>query len=177
MTPKPAVGDVLVVATGNGWTSKLIRIGEVLRGQASNNNHVAIVHHETDGVIWCIEGRPGGVGWIDARRYLRDPHTVTNIGQPKTPTQRDLVATMAESMLGTPYDWAGICADAFASLGIRDLFAKDWDGKGAPGHVVCSSFAAYLYRHAGLAHPSSSERYTFPSDWTEFCIKQQWKKG
>lgn len=176
MTPTltPDVGDVLVVSTGNNWAAKLIRIGEVIRGQAGLNNHVAILHHQTDGVWWAIEGRPGGVGWVDARRYLRDAHTLTNAAEPKTPLQRVTVARDAEAMLGTPYDWAAICGDVFDSLRIRDIFRQDWDGQGSPGHVVCSSFAAYLYGRVGLAHPKSAERYTFPSDWTEFCLTQGW---
>lgn len=174
MKLSPGVGDVLAVSTGDSFASRMIRVGEVLRGQAGLNNHIAVVHHQTDGVWWAIEGRPGGVGWVDARHYLSDAHTVTNIEQPKTDAQRALIATTAEAMLGTPYDWQGIAGDAFASLRVRDLFARDWHGQGVPAHVVCSSFAAYLYERAGLAHPKSSERYTFPSDWTEFCLQRGW---
>lgn len=170
------VGDVLVVATGNSFAAKLIRLGEVLRGQPSNDNHVAVVHHVTDGVWWAVEGRPGGVGWVDARRYLADPKTLTNADQPKTPGQRNHIADSAVAMLGTPYDWQAIIGDAFGSLGIRDLFAENWHGQGAPGHVVCSSLAAYLYADAGLPHPTSPGRYTFPSDWADFCLNRAWTK-
>lgn len=178
MTLAVGIGDVLVVTTGGGWSSKLIRIGSILRGGLTATNHVAIVHHQTDGVWWCVEGRPGGVGWLDARRYLRDPHTVTNIAQPKTDAQRHAVAAEAETMLGRAYDWAAIMTDALESLGIHNLWTQDWDGQGVPGHVVCSSFAAYLYGKAGMAHPGvKHERYVFPSDWAEFCIGQKWKRS
>lgn len=169
------VGDVLVVATGNRLVQKLIRIGEVLRGQASDGNHVIVVHHQTDGVWWGIEGRPGGVGWVDLRQYLDNGRTVSNVAQPKTTGQRNHIADSATAMLGTPYDWQAIAADALASLGIRDLFTQNWHGKGAPGHVVCSSFAAWLYRDAGLAAPHRADRFVFPSDWADFCIDQTWR--
>lgn len=174
--PDIGVGDVLVVMTGSGWTSKLIRVGEVLRGQSGMDNHVAVVHHQTDGVWWCLEGKPGGVGWVDARRYLRDPHTTTNALQPKTEAQRAAIAAEAETMLGRPYDWAAIMTDSLESLGIHALWATDWHGTGSPGHVVCSSYAAYLYGKVSLGHPRPKhERYVFPSDWTEFNLKQGWR--
>lgn len=176
MTPRVDVGDVLVVATGNSVAAKLIRIGEVLRGQTSLDNHVVVVHHQTDGVWWGIEGKPGGVGWADVRRYLANPRTTSNVDQPKSSGQRNHVADSAVAMLGTPYDWNAIANDAVVSIGIRHLFRQNWQGNGVPGHVVCSSFAAWLYADAGLAHPSSELRYTFPSDWTDFCLDRAWTK-
>lgn len=169
-------GDVLVVATGNSWAAKAIRIGEVLRGQSSTENHVVVVHHQTDGVWWGVEGKPGGVGWADLRRYLTNRRTVANVEQPKTLRQRDLIAHKAEAMLGRPYDWAAIAADAFAALGVRDLMQQNWGGQGAPGHVVCSSLAAWLYEEAALARPVAAERFTFPSDWTDFCLDRAWSQ-
>lgn len=175
MTLTPRVGDVWAVQT-TGWAAALIRFGSRLRGRDSLDNHVVIVHHvDPAGVAWGIEGRPGGVGWADLRRYQQHPATRSNEAQPKTDGQRAQVAALAEQMLGTQYDWAGIGADAAADLGLPQLFASDWHGHGVPGHIVCSSFAAYVYGKLGLAHPDlGHERFCQPSDWTEFDQAHAW---
>jgi len=175
MDAVPVPGDVVVVRTGKGWGSRLIRVGQALRGQPCTGNHVAVLHHYTDGVPWAVEGRPGGVGWVDARRYLADAATVHNAAQAKTDVQRTAVLKGAEALLGTQYDWEAIFSDSVDSLGLKPLWTEDWHGKGVPGHVVCSSAAALLYEQAGLAHPGPGhERYVFPSDWAEFIYGQGW---
>lgn len=170
-----APGDVVAVATQSLLTREAIEISEALQGQTPLDNHVVIVHHETGGVLWGVEGKPGGVGWVDMRSYIRDRHSVSNTAQPKTDTQRAAVAAAATAMLGTPYDWAAIADDGLAALHLPDLFTDDWDGHGAPGHVVCSSLAAYLYQAAGLTHPAvHPERLCTPGDWTEFSLLGRW---
>ena len=47
--------------------------------------------------------------------------------------------------------------------------AADWHGQGPPGHVVCSSYVSWCYRHVGLDAPAG-ERSVTPADWTEFCL-------
>ena len=174
---EPQIGDVLVVGSGKSWSSRLIRVGQALRGQPCTGNHVAILHHFTDGVPWALEGRPGGVGWVDARRYIRDKRTVTNAEQPKTDEQREALATLCEAMIGTKYDWLAIKDNALESLGLEPLWTYDWDGKGVPGQVVCSSYAAWAYTKVDLAHPRPGrERHVFPSDWSEFCFDSLWLK-
>lgn len=172
----PGVGDVLTVRTG-GWGSYLIRLGERLHGLPSLDNHVVVMHHtDSAGVPWGIEGRPGGVGWVDCRPYLASKYTLTNADQPKTFVQRVAVADTVQQMLGDKYDWVGIGADACKDLDLPLLFAKDWHGKGMPGHVVCSSLAAYAYYTVGLGVPLArdGERFCQPGDWTKFIKIKGW---
>src|SRR5262249_12912450 len=42
-----------------------------------------------------------------------------------------------------------------------------------PGHVVCSSLAAYLYAKAGLEHPPG-DRLVSPPDWQQLLIENRW---
>lgn len=171
------VGDVLAVRTC-GVAAAVIRLGERLHGLPGRDNHIVIAHHrDKTGVWWGIEGRPGGVGWADLRAYLTDPATVSNADQPRTGAQRQAVADTCAQMLGTPYDWTGIAADACTDLGLPDLFARDWHGRGAPGHVVCSSLAAYAHTRLGLARPDGTHggRFVQPADWTVFDLTRGWE--
>src|SRR5690242_20152365 len=65
-------GDILAVNTGMHFGSRMIRFGaavrELVTGKAEPDfvNHIAFVHHiDAHGVPWGLEGRPGGVGWVD----------------------------------------------------------------------------------------------------------------
>lgn len=170
-----APGDVIAVNTHTPGITELIQTGGILTGETGMDDHIVIVHHFTDGVPWGIEGRPGGVGWADLRRYMNEPHSVGNVSQPKSDAQRAMVVKASETLIGTPYDWAAIATDTLAALHLPDLFAENWHGNGAPGHVVCSSLAAYLYGQAALSHPVvHSERRTTPPDWTEFNLAHMW---
>jgi hypothetical protein len=176
VTTPPQPGDVLVI-DGTTDTAKLIELGAVLAGEPAAS-HVAVLHH-TDGagVPWSIEGRPGGVGWADARAYLRDPRTVTNVLQPKTQPQRTQVCALAVKLLGTSYDWlGGIAEDAFNALGLGALWAEKDPATGlVPGHVVCSSLAAWAYDRTGLAAPHPADwRHVTPGDWAAFCLAAKW---
>lgn len=171
--PQPA--DLLIVS-GTSWTSKLIEIGAILRGR-DPASHIAVMHHtDANGVPWAIEGRPGGVGWQDARAYLADPRTVTNAAQPKTGAQREHVCLLMVQMLGVQYDWAGgIGEDAAMALHLPRIWAPDASGK-VPGHVVCSSLAAWGYSQAGLATPATPAAWetVTPGDWRQFCEQRRW---
>jgi hypothetical protein len=172
----PQPGDVLAVRT-NGLAARTIRFGaafrELLTGTSAPNldNHIAIVHHKDKaGTLWCVEGRPGGVGWRDAKAYLRSPYTVTNVRQPKTADQRKLVCAGALALIGTPYDWEGIAADAAADLDLGTLWHPAF-GAEVPGHVVCSSLAEWLYLKARLDCPKQEgAREIQPADWTAFML-------
>jgi hypothetical protein len=177
--------DVLTVRT-SGWASTAIRFGAFISHEPDLDNHVVVVHHVTQkagfpDVIWGIEGKPGGVGWVDCQKYLNSHWTVTNAQQPKTLGQRTLVCTAMQAAIGTPYDWEGIEHDTIdavtAALDLPELFAnKDkWDGK-VPGHVVCSSVAAWGYSKGGLARPTTHQmRETTPGDWELFIINRTWE--
>jgi cell wall-associated NlpC family hydrolase len=166
-------GDVVAVRTG-GMAAWWIRFGSALHGGSNLDNHVLVIHHaDAQGTLWGIEGRPGGVGWVQADRYFTAPYgayAVSNSRQPKTPEQRKAVTDVMKQVLGTPYDWDAIAQDAARDLGLPELWGKRWKGQ-APGHVVCSSAAAWAYRQAGLAEPDSDDlRHCEPSDWTDFCL-------
>jgi hypothetical protein len=161
---KPQPGDLLVVRSP-GIAGRLIRFGAALLDKPNLSNHVAIVHHyDKAGVLWVIEGRPGGVGWRQADDYLKSPWTVNNSGQYKTQPQRDMITAGAVALLGTPYDWAAIADDAVDSLHLADLWKPQFGT--VPGQVVCSSLAAWLYAKAALDHPSGG-RNVSPGDWDE----------
>lgn len=169
-----APGDVLLVRT-NSLTSTLIRFGSALRDAPDISNHVAVVHHtDLHGTVWCVEGRPGGVGWRDATAYLQSPWTVSNAAQPKTPEQRKTVCDVMQAMLGTPYDWTAIVADAAADLRIRLPWEPVWRGT-VPGQVVCSSAAWFAYSKAALKSPAGG-RACQPSDWDQFIITKAWTR-
>jgi hypothetical protein len=172
----PQPGDVLVI-DGTTDISKLIEIGAVLAGEAAAS-HVAVMHHTDDaGVPWAVEGRPGGVGWADARAYLADPRTAANVLQPKTQAQRAQVCALAAKLLGTPYDWmGGIAEDAMNSLGLGALWAEKDPATGTvPGHVVCSSLAAWVYDRCALGAPKPADwRHVTPGDWAAYITAQGW---
>jgi hypothetical protein len=164
-TPKP--GDVIAVRN-TGFASAAIRLGAALRGVPNLANHIAVVHHtDAKGTLWVLEGRPGGVGWQDASRYLNSPWSESNVLQSKTDAQRTAVTKGALALIGTPYDWAGIVADGAADLNLSKLWHPAFNKGPLPGHVVCSSLAAYLYDQAGLDCPKDG-RECQPGDWTEF---------
>jgi hypothetical protein len=167
-------GDVLVIRTGS-VAGAMIRLGAALRGRPNLSNHVAVAHHtDAHGTVWTIEGRPGGTGWRDARAYLASPWTLTNTAQPKTPAQRKAVCDVMQAMLGTPYSWAEIVADAAADLHISlPSWEPSWNGT-VPAHVVCSSLAAYAYAKAGLPCPAGG-RECQPSDWDAFVLTRAWE--
>jgi hypothetical protein len=168
------VGDVLCTR-GNSRAAFLIRLGAAFRDRPNSVNHVAVVHHlDANGVWWAVEGRPGGVGWVDATSYLTSPWTISNAEQPKDEGQRKQVADTVVQMLGTPYDWHGIAADAFEALHLKRLW-KPRHGT-VPGHVVCSSLADYAYAAANLPNPGKVgfDDDTTPGDWAEFITLRRW---
>jgi cell wall-associated NlpC family hydrolase len=169
------VADVLAVRTGGigGW---LIRLGAQLRGLPCGINHIVIAHHVNGNGRWIgLEGRPGGVGWVDMTNYLASPATVDNREQPKTEAQRYLVAKAAERLIGTAYDWQAIGEEALFDLG-APLSHIDWSGPNPPLHVICSSFAEWAYRQVGLARPepSQGEALVQPGDWAAFDLAKAW---
>jgi len=167
----------LLLTRSTGWASWMIRFGAALRDRPNLVNHVAIVHHiDKEGTVWCIEGRPGGVGWRDAKDYLSSPHTMCNYKQPKDEAQRKIVTDGAVAMLGTPYDWEAIASDAANSFpGLANIWNLKWGPQGTvPGHVVCSSLAAFLYDpKAKLARPEG-DREVAPADWLALWIDRGW---
>lgn len=181
MTLPVQPGDILAVRSP-GPGGRLIRFGaavkELITGTAEPNldNHIAVVDHtDAHGTVWCLEGKPGGVGWRDATSYLTSPWTVTNTGQPKSVVQRAKVCKTVEAMIGTPYDWQAIVADAGEAFGLKDIWAQA-SGSGVPGHIVCSSLAAYAYDRAALLAPSPADyAHVSPADWVAFIIEHRYQ--
>ena len=168
-------GTVLVTRSG-GFAGAMIRFGAALRGKPNLQNHVAVAHHtDENGTLWCIEGRPGGVGWRDATAYLKSPWTLTNTSQPFNAIQGEAIARQMEALLGTVYDWDSIVADALSDLGMH---MPGWDSKWnglVAGQVVCSSAAAYAYGKAAVPHPPG-DRGCQPASWTEWIVTRGWEK-
>jgi hypothetical protein len=169
-------GDLLATHSSSGWGSFMIRLGAAFRNQPNLANHIAIVMHtDKSGTLWCLEGRPGGVGWKDATEYMNSKYTLCNRVQPKTPQQRRIVTDGAKAMIGTAYDWEAIVADAGGALGqaLDKVWELKWGKTGVPGQVVCSSLADYLYQKAGLVNPAK-EREVSPADWVQLWIEKGW---
>ena len=175
MTTEVLPGDVLAVRSG-GLAAIAIRLGAALRGAPNLDNHIAIMHHtDASGVPWCLEGKPGGAGWRDARAYLDSRWTLTNAAQPKTQAQRTGVCKLAESMLGTAYDWEAIADDTAQAFGLPGIWKPGTKGV-VPGHVVCSSLAAYAYDRNGLKAPAPGDyRHVTPGNWDEFILTRAWE--
>jgi hypothetical protein len=179
---KIAVGDVLVTREGPWYVQWLIIIGSRMMNLPAKCNHAIIIHHRDPNTNnWIgIEGRPGGVGWVDVTKQLAHPLTNANNQQPKTEEQRYLIATAAERMLNKPYDWDAIIQDGYWALKWRAIFGThhiEWKDGEIPGHVVCSSFADWAYEVVGLANPGGTQqtRFTFPAHWDQFMIEEAWK--
>jgi hypothetical protein len=178
--PQLLPGDIVVVRTPGFW-SWLIRLGEMLQGKPDLRNHVAMVHHEANGVRWYLEGRPSGLGWRAVPAgddpYLKSRWTVTNAAQPKTGAQRTAAALFMLGLLGAPYDWGAIAADTASALRLPEQW-KGWDGVPdgtMPGHVVCSSSASWAYHEATLAAPEpAGGRLSEPADWDACIMTQGW---
>jgi hypothetical protein len=166
---KPA--DVFAVRV-SGAEEDIIEFGEGLMGKPNLDDHVAIMHHWDGLVPWGLEGRPGGVGWVDMRKYIGHPYTFNNCLQPgRTDAQRAEVATRAQSMLGTKYDWNAIADNVLKAFHAPELWARNFSGDKAEGQVICSSYAEYLYEVEGWSRPvTSDDRDTSPADWTNFII-------
>jgi hypothetical protein len=173
------IGDVCAVDT-SGLAGDLIRLGSELEGKPAPASHVVVVHHvDKRGRWWGVAGQPGGVGWADMLDYTTGPlapHSNSNAVQPRTTAQRALLAKTAAGLLGVQYDWVGgIGGDALDDVHLAELadLVDDWWGWGdrtglAPAHVVCSSMAAWVQRHVGLAAPAGAAELVQPADWWRF---------
>lgn len=169
-----APGDVVCVRNPRGFPARMIRLGAALLDKPNGVNHVIVAHHvDAAGVLWGVEGRPGGVGWVDMRHALTAPYTVHNGDQPKTGEQRAAVVKVAAGMLGTPYDWEGIALDAAEAVHVQTLWSSKAWGVSPPAHVVCSSLADWAYNHVGLASPKAN-RTCSPGDWAKFIVERGW---
>lgn len=171
-------GNVIVVRTESTF-AKIIRFGAGWAGLPTEDNHVAIFTHlDPRGVPMGIEGRPGGTGWVDLRKYFNGPlarYTHTNWKQPLSASDRLAVVDFSKAMLGTHYDWDAIAQDAIDDIVHRELLLRMLDeawrhGGTYPEAVVCSSLAAFAYDYRKLKSPSAKlgDRRVQPADWEKF---------
>jgi hypothetical protein len=174
-------GDVVAVRK-TSFAMRMVAFGaalqQLLTGRVKPNlaNHIAIVHHtDAAGTLWGIEGRPGGVGWVDMTVYVASPWSMSNALQPKSPAQRKMICDGAVALIGKGYDWEAIAADAAADLDLSGLWHASFHGP-VPGHFVCSAVSEYLYLKAllGCPDPVPSARDVQPADWTAFFIEKGW---
>ncbi len=178
-----APGDVLaVLAGGPTWFAKAILAFERMAGKPAVSDHVVILTHRDPMGRWMgIEGRPSGVGLVDATAYLADSATRSNHDQPRDPAGLPVFLASCAKTLGVKYDWVGIGVDALAALHVYDLsedlakiYAWPTQNNVLPGHFVCSSLAAWLYELVGWAHPGGSERMCEPADWVSWSDGRGW---
>ena len=176
------VGDIICTRNNTGWAARMIRLRAGLLDQPNLVNHVIIVHHKQPNGDWIgLEGKPGGVGWINItqRKVLKSPWIVTNQHQTKTDEQRYLVAKAAEKLLGVQYDWVGIAQEAFAWGPAKRIFAlmnDKWGSKDRiPEHVFCSNYADWCYDSVGIKSPGRFfDRNVTPNDWAEWSIVKRY---
>lgn len=171
--------DLLVVRTG-GWAAGMIQLGDHLMGKPNLGNHVAVVHHLDQSLKfwWLLEGRPGGVGWADSRKYEKSKYLMNNCGQPRTDAQRAAIAIEAEHLIGTAYDWQAIADDTLRAFHMPELWARlSVVPSGVPAQVVCSSYAAFLYEHAGCDVPQRTAEDTTPGDWDGFILDRGYHRA
>lgn len=176
-------GDVIVTSTSDfgGWW---IRLWARLLRYDPKHNHVAMfTHYDSAGVPRGVEGRPGGFGQVDLRRYLSRSDTITNAYQPgRTDEQRERAVDLAQQINAIPYDWRAILTFATELLDRRlvGLFerAREWPEGRPPSHVVCSSALDWIYEEVGWESPggAAQTRWTRPSDFTSMILANGWDR-
>lgn len=174
MPPATIEPGRVILQTTHGWVASCIRFGEECDHLPHEYNHVIVSHHvDSKGTCWGIEGRPGGVGWVDLTHALSAPNVLINAEQPLTSDQGEAVAKAMEALIGTQYAWLdGIARDVARDIDHLWLPREEW-GPGVPGHVVCSSAADFAYEKVGLASPAP-DRACQPSDWELFINQRLW---
>lgn len=174
-------GDVLVI-TDKNITSWLIRLQAWLLRKPAMHNHVALYSHiDAGGTAWVLEGRPSGVGWEKAEKYLSHPATISNAAQFKSADQRAALVEGAKVMVGTRYDWLAIAELGAEIFRINALWRKyrEFGEDSPPVHVICSSLLDWLYERQGLANPGglAETRFTDVGDWVLFIQREDWNRG
>ncbi|HEU4913064.1 MAG TPA: hypothetical protein VFV76_14335 [Actinomycetes bacterium] len=172
-------GDV-VLTRSKGWVGWIIRLGAALLDRPNIRNHVIVVHHRDDaGTLWGIEGKPGGVGWVDMTTVLRHRLTSDNRNQPKDTRQRATICAAVEAAIQRPYDWGAIAHAAAESLRLDELWwrVEFREDDTIPAGVICSALADWAYERTGLASPGGTgrTRYTTPADWDHFIQSRDWE--
>lgn len=170
-------GDVVVTGMGVWIIRVLIWIQAVLTGNAKyrKGGHIIVVTHtDSEGRLWGIEGRPGGIGWaqLDKRN---GSWGMSNVDQPKTDDQRAKIVNVMKELLGSKYDYGAYVAIALNTIGINTNWT-DFKGDDVPVHFICSAIADYVYEDVGLENPGGLKitRFTTPAEWAAFIGGTEW---
>jgi hypothetical protein len=177
-TLKP--GDVVIVEMGIWIIRVLIWLQAVFTGNAkySQNGHVIVVsHRDSEGRLWGIEGRPGGIGWVEMDKR-NGKYGISNSEQPKSDEDRIFVVKLMNELIGHHYDYGAYIEIALQTLGISPLWT-DWKNDDVPVHYICSAVADYAYEKRNLPNPDGFDvtRYTTPAQWARFIDEKQWEQS
>jgi hypothetical protein len=170
-------GDVVITEMGIWIVRLLIWIQALLTGNLkyAKSGHIIVVsHRDAEGRLWGIEGRPGGIGWVEMDK--RAGHWgVSNVDQPKSADQRDKIVNVMKSLIGSRYDYAAYIILALDAVGISQKWT-DYTGQDVPVQFVCSAVAGYVYEDVGLDNPGGMEitRFTVPAQWARFIDEKVW---
>jgi hypothetical protein len=171
-------GDVVIVEMGIWIIRWLIIIQAFLTGKAKykQSGHVIVMTHvDSEGRVWGIEGRPGGIGWADMTKR-NGKWGLANVDQPKDLVQRSKIVETMKTLLGTKYDYDAYLQIALNTVGINTNWT-DFNGDDVPSHFICSAVADYVYEDVGLVNPGGMKitRLTTPAEWGEFIEKREWE--
>jgi hypothetical protein len=170
---------VVIVQMGIWIVRVMIWIQALFTGRAkySKAGHVIVVsHRDTEGRLWGIEGRPGGIGWADLDKR-NGKWGLSNVEQPKTASARVKLVDSMVALLGAPYDYPAYLKLAMDILRISPRWT-DWNNKEIPSSYICSAVADQIYENEGLPNPGGDKltRFVTPAEWAEFIDKKQWEK-
>jgi len=141
----------------SGFTGFLIRVGQLLCGDASRYTHAGVVLD--DGTV--VEAEPGGARITPLSEIERDDEPVAFSRFPLTDDQRAAIVKAARGYEGTPYSFLDYLSIALETLHL----GFGWTKKRvqSSGHMICSQLVDQSYQDAGI-HLFEDGR--FPGDVT-----------
>jgi hypothetical protein len=143
-------GDLLLVAGGNDWESRVIRAGT-----HSHWTHVAIF---MDAGQLLAEATHSGIAFAHAEKYGRHETHWIDVGL--TDDQRAQACRFASSCIGQRYGKMQIAAITLAWLSGQRLYL------GMENTETCSSFAARCIEHGGAIIGKAPELFR-PRDFAD----------
>lgn len=155
----PLRGDFGLQA-GSGWAMLLVRVGTL-----SRYGHACLaVEDAAGGMVRIVEAMPDGVR---TRTGPVDEWTWSNVTL--SDAQRGMVAAIAATEVGKPYDWPSIAGFVLRHLGvkIRGRSSDHPDDK-----LICSELVAWAYRQAGQdLFPRIAPGDVSPGDLAEYLVE------
>lgn len=177
-TSKLQPGDVVIVEMGIWIVRVMIWVQALFTGKAkySKAGHIIVVSHvDSDGRLWGIEGRPGGIGWADLSKR-NGKWGVSNVDQPKTAEMRVRLVDSMTALLGSKYDYPAYLKLAMDMVGITPRWTVEYTEEDVPVSYICSAVADQIYEANGLPNPggNNNTRFTTPADWAQFVDTKGW---